>query len=474
MAGARKALIVANDLYDHDGLSHLLAPEADAEALAGVLGDATIGDFEVRVVRNEPAHVIREEIEELFSESRTDDVLLLHFSCHGLKGDSGELFFATRNTRPNRLGSTAVSADFVQRCMRASRSRSIVLLLDCCYGGAFSTGVRVRAAGNVNVLDSFPGGRLGSGRGRAVITASSAMEYAFEGDHLADERTRRPSVFTSALVEGLATGEADRDRDGWVSLNELYDYVFDRVRERNPHQTPSRDVEMQGELYLARSSHRRPDAPAEEVTVQRPPPRPKKRWWIYAAVVVAMGAVLALVLLRPDGGGGASAEDGPLPLESFSAEAPWRLLIDDNIQVNDVGCTVEVVHEDSGRPVPIPTDVFSPVAIQVRESGRFRWSVNDPGCLVLHRAGVGNTKLPFTPELLGDTEAFTVRGPVTVEIVDDHGNTSCDLVLHDAQDGRQLEVKKVQRGAGPVTLDPGARTEVYLGSRYCQVKLSAT
>ena len=127
-----------------------------------------------------------------------------------------------------------------------------MLLLDCCYGGAFSKGVTVRAAGDVNVLDSFPGGRLGGGRGRAVITASSAMEYAFEGDQLADDHSRRPSVFTSALVEGLSTGDADRDQDGWVSLNELYDYVFDKVREQNPHQTPSRDVEMQGELYLAR------------------------------------------------------------------------------------------------------------------------------------------------------------------------------------------------------------------------------
>jgi Caspase domain len=252
--GVRKALIVANDEYEHEGLKHLRAPAADAEALAGVLGDAQIGDFDVHVVHNEYAHVIEGLIEDLFSDSQSDDVLLLHFSCHGLKSESGELFFAARNTRPNRLGSTAISADFVQRCMRASRSRSIVLLLDCCYGGAFSQGVTVRAAGDVNVLDSFPGGRPGGGRGRAVITASSAMEYAFEGDQLADFQSRRPSVFTSALVEGLATGDADRDQDGWVSLNELYDYVFDRVREQNPNQTPSRDVEMQGELYLARRS----------------------------------------------------------------------------------------------------------------------------------------------------------------------------------------------------------------------------
>jgi Caspase domain len=254
VSGKRKALIVANDEYEQEGLRHLLAPAADAEALGRVLGDRQIGDFAVQVVRNEPAHVIQAQIEELFTESRSEDVLLLHFSCHGLKSESGELFFAAANTRPNRLGSTAISADFVQRCMRSSRSRSIVLLLDCCYGGAFAKGVTVRAAGDVNVLDSFPQDRLGGGRGRAVITASSAMEYAFEGDQLADDHSPRPSVFTTALVEGLATGEADRDQDGWVSLNELYDYVFDKVRERNPHQTPSRDVEMQGDLYIARRS----------------------------------------------------------------------------------------------------------------------------------------------------------------------------------------------------------------------------
>jgi uncharacterized integral membrane protein len=257
VTGQRKALVVANDAYEQDALRNLLAPAADAEALRQVLADPQIGDFAVQVVRNEPSHVIQAQIEDLFSDSRPDDVLLMHFSGHGLKSESGELFFAASNTRPNRLGSTAVSADFVQRCMRASRSRSVVLLLDCCYAGAFAQGVTVRAGGDVNVLDSFPQERTGGGRGRAVITASNAMEYAFEGDQLADDQHRRPSVFTTALVEGLATGDADQDEDGWVSLNELYEYVFDKVREQNPHQTPSRQVELEGELYLARSRRRR-------------------------------------------------------------------------------------------------------------------------------------------------------------------------------------------------------------------------
>ena len=257
MDGRRTALIVASDEFEHAGLSRLQAPSADAEALARVLGDPDIGGFDVRVVHNSPSHTVQARVEDLFAEGKPDDLLLLHFSGHGLKSDSGELFFAATNTRPDRLASTAVSADFVQRCMRGSRARSIVLFLDCCYGGAFSEGVAVRAAGPANVLESFPAGKLGGGRGRAVITASSAMEYAFEGSALASDEQRQPSVFTAAVVEGLSTGAADRDEDGLVSLTELYDYVFDQVRAQNPNQTPSRDIELQGDLYLAKSLRRR-------------------------------------------------------------------------------------------------------------------------------------------------------------------------------------------------------------------------
>jgi len=251
MADRRDALIIATGGYEHEGLRDLRSAAADARALAGVLGDPGIGGFEVDVLRDGSAHEVRSRIEDFFADRRPSDVLLLHLSCHGLKGEAGDLYFTARDTRPQRLASTAISADFVQQCLRMSRSRCIVVLLDCCYGGAFAKGVRVRAGGDIPVMDSFP-----TGRGRAVITASSAMEFAFEGDELADDHEPTPSVFTSALVEGLRTGEADLDGDGLVALDELYDYVFDRVRERNPAQTPTKSIEMSGDLYLARSRRR--------------------------------------------------------------------------------------------------------------------------------------------------------------------------------------------------------------------------
>ena len=247
MDGKRSALIVANYDYEDPGLQLLRAPARDAEALARVLRDPEIGGFEVRTVLNQPAHVANLAVEEFFAERRPDDLLVLHFSGHGVKDDSGELYFATTDTQLRRLGSTTLSAGFVNRQMSRSRSRRVVLLLDCCYAGAFERGMVPKADKAVHIEEQF------GGRGRAVITASGAMEYAFENAELTATSELRPSVFTRAVVEGLETGDADRDQDGYVGLDELYDYIYDRVHEVTPNQTPGKwTFAIQGELHIAR------------------------------------------------------------------------------------------------------------------------------------------------------------------------------------------------------------------------------
>ncbi|WP_393916419.1 caspase, EACC1-associated type [Halostreptopolyspora alba] len=256
MSGARRALIIAQDTYENPGLTQLRSPAQDTIALAEVLGDPDVGGFDVTVVHNDPSPVVAGRVEEFFAEGRREDALLLHFSCHGLKNLSGELFFAARDTAPRLLRSTAVSAYFVRKCMGTCRARNTVLLLDCCFGGAFLEGMGLRSGSDAHVLDTFSGHAMGSGRGWAVVTASNAIEYAFEGERLAEDAPHTPSVFTSALVTGLSTGEADLDEDGRISLDELYDYLYDRIRSENPHQTPSCSVHVQGDVYLARSTRR--------------------------------------------------------------------------------------------------------------------------------------------------------------------------------------------------------------------------
>jgi hypothetical protein len=245
---SRAALIVASDSYQDPGLRRLRAPAADVEALARVLGAPEIGGFTVQSVLNEPRHVVEEAIDALFADSQRGDMCLLYFSCHGVKDPAGRLYFATGNTKLSRLSSTAISASWVNEQMDRSRSSGVVLLLDCCYSGAFARGLMPRAGEEIDVLE-----RLG-GWGRVVITASTALEYAFEGEELS-MASAAPSLFTGAVVHGLESGEADNDGDGKVSVDELYDYVYQRVRATTPNQTPTKSVHnLRGDLYLARST----------------------------------------------------------------------------------------------------------------------------------------------------------------------------------------------------------------------------
>jgi len=238
---------VASNQYRDPGLKELRAPAADADALAAVLSNPEIGGFEVQTLLNEPTHVVNEAVEEFLTDRSPDDLLLLHFSCHGIKDQEGELYLAMANTQLRLLSATAVAANFVNRQMTRSRSRRIVLFLDCCYAGAFDRGMVPRATKVMDVEGRF------SGRGRAVITASGAVEYSFEGGELTESGDPAPSVFTNAMIGGLTTGEADRDQDGYIGLDELYDHVYDAVREVTPHQTPHKwTFGVQGDLVIAR------------------------------------------------------------------------------------------------------------------------------------------------------------------------------------------------------------------------------
>jgi hypothetical protein len=246
--GVRKALVVANANYDDPKLARLRSPAHDADALSRVLGDPAIGGFDVELLLDADERTVRRGIAAFFANRDRDDLLLLHFSCHGVKDIRGRLHLATRDTDLSVLSATSIPAGFVNDQMSETQSRRVILMLDCCYSGAFARGGMVRSGSEVSVADEF-----GVGAGRVVLTASSATEYAFEGGEL----TRAgglPSVFTSALVRGLRTGEADLDADGEISINELYDYTYRAVRAFTPGQAPMKwSFGVEGDLVVARS-----------------------------------------------------------------------------------------------------------------------------------------------------------------------------------------------------------------------------
>jgi hypothetical protein len=242
----RLALLIGNGTYDDPAFHPLSRPPADVEALRRVLGDEAIGAFDdVVTLIDADSTAVRKKIAGLYKNRSSEDVLLLFYAGHGIKDDCGELHLVTRDTVSDELSATGIPSNFVTREMDRSRSLNQILILDCCFSGAFAD-ARGAEAGSVGARESFHG----NGTGRVILTASDGFEFAWERE----EGVSGPnSVFTGYLVQGLENGEADRDCDGVVSVDEWYDYVYEQMQRSARKQTPQRTVAGAGSMVIAKS-----------------------------------------------------------------------------------------------------------------------------------------------------------------------------------------------------------------------------
>jgi uncharacterized caspase-like protein len=238
------ALIIANTEYTDPGLNQLFAPSKDAEDFARVLNDQDICGFDVvKVLLNQLSSVVIEAIDEFFDQKMPDDLLVLYFSGHGIRDEVGALYLAVKNTIRTRLRSTAIKSDYIRDAMEYCRARRLVLIMDCCNSGAFAQGAKAAIGVSMGTSTAFE-----AGAGQIVLTASDTTQFAFEGDKVIGETDK--SLFTHYLVEGLS-GEADLDCDGRISVDELYEYAYEKVRLATPKQSPSKfSNKQQGEIFL--------------------------------------------------------------------------------------------------------------------------------------------------------------------------------------------------------------------------------
>ena len=163
---------------------------------------------------------------------------------------AGSCSFAARDTQRDLLDATSVEAAFVTKVMNNSLSRRQVLVLDCCHSGAFARGTKGATGASVGTAAAFEG----NGFGHVVLTATDSTQYAWDGDKVIGGSDSPSSVFTHHLIEGLRTGAADKDDDGQISLDELYDYVYQQVLSETPRQTPGKwSYKQQGNLVIARN-----------------------------------------------------------------------------------------------------------------------------------------------------------------------------------------------------------------------------
>ena len=247
-APKKVALLIGVSEYKA-GLPPLPAAPNDVEAMRRVLQDPNLGGFDVveRLLNPDP-FAMQDAIEKLFAECQKDDLALLFFSGHGITDDHDRLFLTTCLTNEKRFRATSVPASFVHEVMNESDCQRQVVILDCCYSGAFKQGWQARSAGTIDIKQQLA---LGS-KGRAVLTSSTALQKSFEHDG--------SGIYTRYLVEGIETGVADCNGNGTISIQELHEYAKEKVQEAKPAMTPEIHTHKEGFNILLAQARRKPEA----------------------------------------------------------------------------------------------------------------------------------------------------------------------------------------------------------------------
>lgn len=187
----------------------------------------------------------------LKSKAGKDDMAIIFFAGHGATekdvmspdGDGLEKYLLPYDANPKDLYATALPMGEVSRIFNRIRSERLVFFADSCYSGA-SGGRTIGITGlRANISEAFLD-RIASGKGRVIMTASGANEVSAEKDDL------QQGVFTYYLVQGLR-GKADADKDGLITVDELYRYVSDQVPlATGQEQHPVKKGTVKGRLIL--------------------------------------------------------------------------------------------------------------------------------------------------------------------------------------------------------------------------------
>ena len=187
----------------------------------------------------------------LKKKAKKGDRVIIYFAGHGATesdvnspdGDGLEKYLLPFNADPDNLYATALPMREIAHILNRIQSDSLIFIADSCYSGA-SGGRTVSVGGIRSTLSDNFIDRIASGKGRVILTASAANEVSMEDELL------EHGVFTYYLIKGLK-GMADFDSDGYVTVDEAYQYVSEEVpKATGQTQHPIKKGSVEGQLVL--------------------------------------------------------------------------------------------------------------------------------------------------------------------------------------------------------------------------------
>ncbi|MBI4609583.1 MAG: caspase family protein [Candidatus Rokubacteria bacterium] len=264
----RWAVVVGVGAYESPGIPRLRYAIPDAEAIYQVLtGPAGVKKENVllltdRTERKPTLRNLRWALGTLLARrAKKDDLVIVFFAGHGapevdprgIERDGLAKYLVPIDADPDDLYATALPMDEFQTIFGRLEAERVVVFLDTCYSGAAGGRTFVAQKTRAPNVDDLFLERLTRSKGRAIITASRPAEVSLELPELGH------GIFTYYLVRGLQ-GAGDLNRDGIVSLQELYEYVEQQVTQKSRavggNQHPMMKGELEGVLPLVKVGQR--------------------------------------------------------------------------------------------------------------------------------------------------------------------------------------------------------------------------
>lgn len=209
------AVVIGVASYDH--MPVLRYTDDDAYrfyAFLKSLEGGALPDEQVRILIDEEAsrENIIGNVTEIFNKAGANDLVIFYFSGHGLNGSFLPIDFDGYN---NKINHEEIAGLF-NKC----KAKYKLCLADACHSGSLFA---MRSGEGEPALTQYYQSLSKSVAGTALIMSSKAEETSLESAGL------RQGVFSHFLIRGLK-GEADKNKDKIVSVQELYDFIYDNVR----------------------------------------------------------------------------------------------------------------------------------------------------------------------------------------------------------------------------------------------------
>jgi hypothetical protein len=155
--------------------------------------------------------------------------------------EDNELYFSCCDSDAKNVDGTAIQASTILKRMQRVGCRERAVILDCCFSGAIGT---MFGKADLRQQSQVALNSIATASGTSILTSSTDIQTSLDG---------AISPFTRTIVDSIQSGDADFDRDGKITLRDLFDYTSTRSNVMGLRKPMYFDIGVTGQIYISYS-----------------------------------------------------------------------------------------------------------------------------------------------------------------------------------------------------------------------------